>query len=102
MRIGEVIGNVTLCVTEEKLVGGRLLIVRPYDPESLRRDEPGRSEPIVAYDELGAAIGQRVGVSEGREAAMPFHPDRVAVDAYVACLLDDVTYDDQPPTTKGD
>ncbi|NLX22919.1 MAG: EutN/CcmL family microcompartment protein [Phycisphaerae bacterium] len=103
MRIGEVIGKVTLSIQNRKLVGGRFLIVRPHDPQSLRDEVlgagPGEqrtqgSEPVVAYDELGGDVGQRVGISEGREAAMPFHPDPVAIDAYVACLIDDVTYDE--------
>lgn len=93
MRIGEVIGTVTLSIPNISLSRGRLVIVRPHNPESLRNDGPGASEPLVAYDELGAGVGQRVGFSEGREAAMPFHPEPVAIDAYVACLLDDVTYD---------
>jgi ethanolamine utilization protein EutN len=93
VRMGEVIGKLTLSIADEKLIGGRLLIVQPYDPESLRRNEPGTSEPLVVYDELGAGLGERVGFSEGREAAMPFYPDPVAIDSYVACLLDEVTYE---------
>ncbi len=100
MRIGEVIGKVTLGVCDPKFIGARLLIVQPHDPESLRqvaagKDVPGGSEPLVAWDELGSGQGERVGFSEGREGAVPFHPDRVAVDAYIACLLDMVTYGDQ-------
>ena len=104
MRIGEVIGKVTMSAMDPKMVGGRMLIVRPFDPPSLRRQVEGAppasaSEPIVAYDELGAGPGHIVGFSEGREGAMPFHPDRVAVDAYICCLLDRVTYTDG---AKGD
>ena len=28
----------------------------------------------MVLDEFGAGMGSRIGVSEGREAAMPFHP----------------------------
>ncbi len=99
MRIGEVIGKLTMCAMDPKLIGGRMLIVRPFDPPSLRRQVEGApaestSEPLVAYDELGAGIGHIVAFSEGREGAMPFHPDRVAVDAYICCLMDRVTYTD--------
>ncbi|HSW45634.1 MAG TPA: EutN/CcmL family microcompartment protein [Phycisphaerae bacterium] len=94
------IGKVTLGVCDPKFIGSRLLIIQPHDPETLRqvgagKDVPGGGEPLVAWDELGAGLGERVGFSEGREAAMPFHPGRVAVDAYIGCLLDKVTYGDR-------
>ena len=95
MRIGEVIGKLTLNTCDPKFIGGRFLIVRPDDPQSLREGTRGKGSVVVVYDELGADVGQRVSFSEGREGAMPFWPDRVAVDAYLACLLDDVTYDDE-------
>jgi len=100
MRIGEVIGKVTLGASDPMMVGGRMLIVQPFDPPSLRDKVQGgegvsTSEPIVAYDQLGAGIGHIVGFSEGREAAMPFYPDRVAIDAYICCLLDRITYTDR-------
>jgi microcompartment protein CcmK/EutM len=91
VRIGEVIGKVTLNIADPKMIGGRFLIVRPDDPRSLRSGELSKSEPVVVYDELGANIGQKVSFSEGREAAMPFYPDNVAIDCYIACLLDEIT-----------
>lgn len=92
MRIGEVIGKVTLNRCDPKLIGGRFLIVQPNDPASLREGRRGKGDVEVVFDQLGANIGNRVGFSEGREAAMPFHPTPVAIDAYLACLLDDVSY----------
>jgi microcompartment protein CcmK/EutM len=92
VRIGEVIGKVTLSTCDEKLIGGRFLIVRPNDPASLREGRQGKGAVVVVYDELGADVGQQVSFSEGREGAMPFWPDRVAVDAYLSCLLDEVSY----------
>lgn len=93
MRIGEVIGRLTINRCDPKFVGGRYLVVRPDDPKSLREGTPAGGEVVVVYDELGARLGDRIGFSEGREAAMPFAPDNVAVDAYLACILDTVTYD---------
>lgn len=92
MRIGEVIGTVTLSVCDPKIAGKPLKIVQPHNPQSLRADGRGTDEVVVCIDELNSRTGDRVGFSEGREAAMPWHPDKVAVDAYVGCLLDDVTY----------
>lgn len=93
MRIGEVIGTVTLSVSDPKIVGKQLTLVQPHSPSSLRKGTMGTDEVVVCIDELNSRLGDRVGFSEGREAAMPWHPDKVAVDAYVGCLLDDVTYE---------
>ncbi len=93
MRIGKVIGNLTLCVADPGLKGGRMILVQPDDPATLRSGELGRGETVVCYDGVGARFGDAVGISEGREAAMPFHPDPVAIDAYLACILENVTHD---------
>jgi microcompartment protein CcmK/EutM len=100
MRVGEVIGKLTLGVADSKLKGGRFLLVRPHDPESLRKGTQNDAEVVVVYDELGGQVGDRVSFSEGREGAMPFWPDHVAVDAYLSCLLDTVTYDDEPRASR--
>jgi microcompartment protein CcmK/EutM len=92
MRIGEVIGKLTLSRCDPKLVGGRFMIVQPHSPQSLRENGMGRGDVEVVYDDLGARLGDRVAFSEGREAAMPFHPTPVAIDAYLVCLLDEITY----------
>jgi ethanolamine utilization protein EutN len=92
VRIGEVIGKLTLSVCDPKLCGGRFLIVQPDNSKSLRDGGHGKDDVVVVYEQVGAGMGDRVGFSEGREAAMPFHPDPVAIDAYLACLIDDVTY----------
>jgi microcompartment protein CcmK/EutM len=92
VRIGEVVGRLTLNCCDPKMIGGRFLIVQPHDPKSLRENGMGKGEVVVVYDQLGGRVGDRVSFSEGREAAMPFHPDKVALDAYLACLLDCVTY----------
>jgi microcompartment protein CcmK/EutM len=93
VRIGEVIGTVTLCVSDPKIAGKQLTLVQPHSPQSLRSNGLGTDEVVVCIDELNSRLGDRVGFSEGREAAMPWHPDKIAVDAYVGCLLDDVTYE---------
>jgi len=90
MRIAEVIGRVVLSRCDPKLVGGRFMVLRPYDLAALAGRRAASGEIVVAYEQLGADLGMKVGVSEGREAAMPFHPDPVALDAYVGCLLDEI------------
>ena len=90
MRIGEVIGNVTLSRTHPSLPPAALVVAVPLSLEVLATGEGPRGEPVIVYDELGAGVGARIGFTEGREAAQPFHPSRVPLDAYNACILDRV------------
>ncbi|HEX4149657.1 MAG TPA: EutN/CcmL family microcompartment protein, partial [Pirellulales bacterium] len=50
----------------------------------------GAAEELVVYDQLGAGVGSRIAVSEGGEAAQPFHPDMKPIDAYNAAILDSI------------
>jgi microcompartment protein CcmK/EutM len=90
MRIAEVIGTVTLSRVHPTLTGARWVIGVPFSLKGLREGYPD-GEDLVIYDDLGAGGGSRIGFSEGGEAAAPFYPRKVPVDAYCACLLDDVT-----------
>jgi microcompartment protein CcmK/EutM len=93
MRIGEVIGRVTLSRHHASLPAGRLLIARPLPLEALGSGSPRRGEDLVVFDDLGAGAGSIIGFSEGREAANPFGPAKVPIDAYSACILDRVSVD---------
>ena len=90
MRMGTVIGRVTLSVRNPRFKGERLLLTLPWTKATFENGEtfaPG----IVVYDELGANIGQQIAISEGREAACPF-PNPTPVDAYCAALVDEHYY----------
>ena len=91
MRIAEVIGRVTMSRLHPSLKGGRFVIVLPMTLEALVDDAPGRGEEVIAYDNLGASPGGLIGLSEGREAANPFGKVKTPVDAYCACLLDQLS-----------
>ena len=88
MRIAEVIGNVTLSRWHPALAGGRWLIAVPLSLQAIQENRPADGEDLVIYDDLGAGVGSRVGFSEGGEAAAPFHPEKKPVDAYCACIID--------------
>ena len=90
MRIGEVIGTVTLSRWHPSLAGGSYKLVVPLSLAALlgRGEEP--AEELTVYDELGAGLGSRIAFSEGREAAQPFHPDMKPIDAYNAAILDTI------------
>lgn len=91
MRIGEVIGRVTMSKVHPSLRGGRYLIALPMPMAALVDDSPARGEEVVVFDKLGAGPGSLIGISEGREAANPFGKVKTPVDAYCACLLDQIS-----------
>ena len=91
MRIAKVIGTVTLSRYHPSVAGCRWVLGVPYSLKALKLEQPPDGEDLVIFDNLGAGNGQRIGFSEGGEAAVPFLPERKPVDAYCACILDTVT-----------
>ena len=91
MRIGEVIGRVTLSRFQPQLQGGRFLIALPMPLAALTESAATRGEELVVFDNLGAGPGSLIGISEGREAANPFGKTKTPVDAYSACIIDQIT-----------
>ena len=90
MRMGTVIGRVTLSVRSPRYSGERLLLTLPWKRETFSGGQ--KFDPaIVVYDQLGANVGQQIAISEGREAACPF-PEPTPVDAYCALLIDEISY----------
>ncbi|HZZ77676.1 MAG TPA: EutN/CcmL family microcompartment protein [Gemmataceae bacterium] len=90
MRIAEVIGNVTLSRCHPSITGYRWIIGVPFSLRALKANAAPDGEDLVILDELAAGYGQKIGVSEGVEAMMPFHPNRKPIDAYNACILDTI------------
>jgi ethanolamine utilization protein EutN len=94
MRIAEVIGTVTLSRWHPSVAGTRWVIGVPFSLKALRNEAPD-GEDLVIYDDLGAGVGSRIAVSESVEAAAPFYPKKVPVDAYCAAILDQVVISDR-------
>jgi len=91
MRIGKVVGRVTLQPLYQTLVGGRFLIVEVQDRFALTGKARQTNESVVCYDHLGANMGDTIAFTESREACMPFYPEkRVPLDAYNAAILERV------------
>ena len=89
MRLGIVRGHVTLTPAVEAYGGRTLVVVEPVTMENLRAGNgQGGGKALIAVDELGAATGQMVAFTEGREAANPFWPESVPVDAFLALIVD--------------
>lgn len=94
MRIGEVIGSLTLSRFHPSVQGAQWKLIIPLAIADLDRKEINpNSEELVAYDQLGVGVGEWIAFSEGVEAAMPFYPNPVPIDAYCAAILDTVELD---------
>ena len=95
MRLGTVIGRVTLSKTVKELHGARWLVVSPFTSEHYKQgaNAPAVSKEssLVVYDDLGGGVGQTIGFIEGREAAMPFDQP-TPIDAIDAALVDHIFY----------
>ena len=96
MKLGSVIGRVTLSKALPELHGARWLIVSPFTREHFQRGNEtpaglSKDPSPVVYDNLGGGLGQTIGYVEGREAAQPFD-EPTPVDAINAALVDEIFY----------
>jgi microcompartment protein CcmK/EutM len=96
MRMGTVIGRVTLSVALPALEGGRFLIVSPFTREHFQQGTEApvglsKDPSLVVYDDLGGGVGQTIGVVEGAEATAPFDKP-TPIDAINVALVDEIFY----------
>lgn len=66
------------------------MIALPMPRSALVEGSEARGEDVITYDTLGASPGALIGLSEGREAANPFGKIKTPIDAYCACLIDQI------------
>lgn len=95
MKLGNVIGRVTLGKTAPGIQGARWLLVSPMTRETLQK-MPGnaglsREPSSVVFDDLGAGPGDIIGFVEGREAASPFDPP-IPIDSINGAIIDHIHY----------
>ena len=96
MKLGTVIGRVTLSRSVEPLKGGRFLVISPFSREQYAAGlgagpGMGTDPSLVVYDNLGGGVGQVVGYEEGREAAQPFDQP-TPIDAINSILVNEMFY----------
>jgi microcompartment protein CcmK/EutM len=96
MKLGTVIGRVTLSQAVPSLEGARWLIVSPFTREHFQRGSEApaglsQDPSLVVYDAMGGGLGQTIGYVEGREAAQPFDQP-TPIDAVNAALVDEIFY----------
>jgi ethanolamine utilization protein EutN len=95
VRIGQVIGKLTLSRCHPSLSAGSYRIVVPLSLDNLTGHSDAVAEELVVYDELGCGQGDRIAFSEGGEAAQPFYPADKPIDAYNAAILDRIEITDR-------
>jgi len=91
MRLAIVRGHVTLSPAVPELLGKTLVVLEPVTMVNLvAKNGLAGGKSLVAVDALGAAKGQMVAFTEGTEAANPYWPNRVPVDAYCTLIVDSI------------
>ena len=94
MRLGYVIGKVTLSQHDPSYTGGRFLLVQPLSKEQFKgapMTPLAKGNSLVVYDNLGADLGHIIGFTEGAEATAPFD-NPTPVDAFNAAIVDEIFY----------
>ena len=96
MKLGTVIGRVTLSRSAEALKGGRYLVVSPFSRAQYlagldATPGMGQDPSLVVYDDLGGGVGDVIGYEEGAEAAQPFEVPP-PIDAINCALMDEMFY----------
>ena len=82
MVIGTVVGSIIATRKNEKLVGQKLLVVRPLKS----MEETGE---LVAIDNVGAGIGETVLVARGSAARIGCDLADAPVDAAIVGIVDE-------------
>ena len=82
MVIGTVTGSIVSTRKNDRLVGQKLLIVRPMDGMEEKGD-------FVAIDNVGAGIGEQVLVARGSAARIGCGLENAPVDAAIVGIIDE-------------
>jgi ethanolamine utilization protein EutN len=85
MILGRVVGTVVATRKDEKLLGAKLLVVRPIDPQG--KEESGY---VVAVDTVDAGLSDRVLIVAGSSARLAHGLKDTPVDAAIIGVVDTV------------
>lgn len=82
MVIGKVVGSIIATRKNDKLIGQKLLIVRPLE----NMEKKGE---FVAIDNVGAGIGETVLVSVGSASRVGCELENAPIDAAIVGIVDE-------------
>ncbi|EEG32271.1 ethanolamine utilization protein EutN/carboxysome structural protein Ccml [[Clostridium] methylpentosum DSM 5476] len=83
MYMGKVVGNIVSTRKHESLVGSKILEIKIIN-NGVETDEM-----LIAIDNIGAGIGDRVLVTTGSGARLALNNPKTAVDAVVVGIIDE-------------
>ena len=89
MVLGKVVGTVVATRKDPRLVGTKLLVVRPMDP----RGKP-EGHYLVAVDTVDAGVGETVLVVSGSSARMASGLKDCPIDAAIVGIVDEIEIKD--------
>ena len=95
MLIAKVIGTTVATIKDEKLVGRKLLILRPTDEKGVPS-----GKPYVAIDTLDAGIGDLVLTASGSSARQTNITKDTPVDAVIMAIIDSLEVEGQETFRK--
>jgi len=95
MRIAKVVGVAVATVKDQRLEGGKCLLVAAADPAG-----QAQGNPFVALDMVGAGEGELVMIVEGSSARVAAGDAGRPVDAVIVGILDSLRYEGQMTYTK--
>ena len=95
MRIAKVVGVAVATVKDQRLEGGKCLLVAAADPAG-----EAEGSPFVALDMVGAGEGELVMIVEGSSARVAAGDATRPVDAVIVGILDSLRHDGQMTYTK--
>ena len=90
MRIAKVVGVAVATVKDQRLEGGKCMLVAAADPAG-----QVQGLPFVAFDMVGAGEGELVLIVEGSSARVAVGDANRPVDAVIIAILDSLRYDGQ-------
>lgn len=90
MILARTIGTVTLSRKHPSLSSATLKCFEVVDSIDRLETQPLGGETQIAWDLCGAGEGDLVAIAEGPEAAQPFRPEVVCIDAAIVALIDHV------------
>lgn len=85
MKLGVVVGQVIATRKDEKLVGSKLLVIRPINEK-----KRASGDTLVAVDTVGAGVGETVLYVGGSVSPRAMRDTTVPADAAIVGIVDQI------------